>query len=130
MATAAGSVTSYSVQRVVTPHGLPCVNAFRHEPGHPEQSFIEVAPGGNTVRSYLDIEAGEATTVAELLAVATKVAGGPSRPSLPVTIDIDGMKLSFGCDLALAPAWREELLDLARYLSQPRPPEKLRANAC
>ncbi len=97
------------------------MNAFRRRPGQPEEVYVEVPPGGNAVRSYFDLEVPDDASLADVFAFVDRVAGGPSVASLPITVSAHEMTLTFSCDLALAPAWREELRDLARYLSLPTP---------
>lgn len=112
-------MSSYTAQRVVSARGLPGVNAFHREVGQPEAVYIEVPPGGNVVRSYLDVEAPAGTSLAELFAFIDEVCRGPSVQSLPMSVSARGFRLTFGCELALSPAWREELKDLSRFLALP-----------
>jgi hypothetical protein len=112
----------YTAQRVVSALGLPGVNAFCRTEGQPEAVYIEVPPGGNRVRSYLDVEAPNGAPLAALFAFVDEACRGTRVERLPMSVSAGGFTLTFGCEAALAPAWREELKDLSRYLSLPAVP--------
>ena len=119
-------MTFLTAQRVVSPAGATGVNAFRRSASAPpaedavvEAEYIEVSPGGNAVRSYLDIEAPSELSPEDIVRVVNEVAGSPQQLRLPISLERLGLHIHFGCEQSLETSWREELCDLARYLTRP-----------
>lgn len=79
--------------------------------------LIEVEPGGNRVRSYLDIVVPDQATVPQIDAVLDSFLHVPVPAALPATWRKGSAVARFACDEALAPVWERELgelLELAR----------------
>ncbi len=108
-----------TAQRVRSARGLSGVNAFRRELGGPERQYIEVPPGGNLVRSYLDVEAPDGTPIERVLLFVEAIASGPAVEKLPLTAAESGIRIEFCCEQALAATWRDELRELAVALARP-----------
>lgn len=85
------------------PAGIPEAN-----PGEPAHQRIEVQPGGNRVRSYLDVIAPDETPTSEILgAVQQFLVVVRDRP-LPWTATVGRCTIRFGIDIGLEPVWTEE----------------------
>lgn len=115
-----------TAQRVVSLRGQTGVNVFRRTASEPpaedavvEAEYIEVPPGGNTVHSYLDVEAPQGMSAEEVARVIDEVAGTGARLELPLRLERDGLSILFGCAVEIEARWRDELRDLARYLARP-----------
>ncbi len=119
-----------TAQRVVAPAGLVGINVYlyQHDSGQPwtpddldaleahatlTRHHFQVDPGGNRVRSYLDVFAPEGTTAAELLPWFRRLTRTSSSPSFPLTDKEGPAVLRFNLDLGLVPTWRDEFTDLA-----------------
>ena len=118
-----------SAQRVLSSHGIAGINTYVYR--HPEgawfpadleilegtatlvQQDLEVPPGGNAVRSYLDLFAAEGTDSSVFVAWAQEVRMGPDPVSFPVEIRKGDMMLRFGLVHGLVTTWRREFTDLA-----------------
>lgn len=119
-----------TAQRVVAASGLLGINVYlyRHdategwEPGDLsaletsavlERQEFQVEPGGNHVRSYLDIFVPESTSAASLLPWFRRLKRATVAPEFPL-VDREGAGvLRFNLDLGLVPTWRDEFSDLA-----------------
>lgn len=85
------------------PAGIP-----ESDPGEPANQRIAVPPGGNQVRSYLDVVAPDETPTSEVLsAVQQFVVAMRDRP-LPWKSTIGRCTIRFGIDLGLEQKWVEE----------------------
>ena len=109
----------YTAQRVRSARGLSGVNAFRRDRSGLERQYIEVPPGGNLVRSYLDVEAPEETPLERVLSFVEAISSGPAVETLPLNAEESGIRLEFCCEQALAATWRDELRELASALARP-----------
>ena len=119
-----------TAQRVVSPTGLVGINVYlyHHDARQPwtphdlgaleasarlKDQHFQVHPGGNKVRSYLDVFAPEGTPSTDLLPWFRRLTRTPSTPSFPL-VDREGEAvLRFNLDLGLVPTWRDEFSDLA-----------------
>lgn len=117
-----------SAQRVRSPQGLTGINCYvyRHAPGawkisdlaaleHAailEAQDFEVPPGGNDVRSYLDIFVPEGTSSTEIAGIAAAIRGGPNPSSFPAAFAFGAIVFRLGLVYGLVPSWRHELTDL------------------
>jgi hypothetical protein len=75
-------------------------------PGVITDDRIEVTPGGNRVRSYLDIVAPDGTHTDTL---ASAVLAVPAFTSFPVTWDAGNVRCRFGVEYGLAEDWEREM---------------------
>jgi hypothetical protein len=116
-----------TAQRVRSPTGHEDINAFCHlhgpydwdgaapeeiGPGELVSSVVRVEPGGNSVRSYLDIVAPDETPTSEIAsAVGPFVVRNAGCP-LPWTGNHGRCTFRFGLDLGLEHRWTEELTAL------------------
>lgn len=121
-----------SAQRVRTSQGVTGINryVYRHAPGVRntldltalEQAAVlhaqdfEVPPGGNDVRSYLDIFAPEGTSSVDIARAAVVIRGGPDPTSFPAMFFCDSIVFRLGLVFGLVPSWRNELTDLVSRL--------------
>lgn len=133
-----------TAHRVESPRGLTGINTFLHThgaafswPADPVQlpehnpgvlwwdNGPEVPPGGNRVRSYLDLLAPDDTPAAEVEAALTSLwlelvadeAGPPAaQGALPNPVDYrhGAVVLRFGVDLAMLPGRSLEMAELRR----------------
>ncbi len=118
-----------TAQRVVAPSGLVGINSYHYEhyadtpwttddltalesSASLAKSRFQVEPGGNRVRSYLDVFAPEGTTATELLPWFQRILRTPTPPSFPFVDREDQAVLRFNLDLGLVPTWRDEFADL------------------
>ncbi len=121
-----------SAQRVRSPHGVLGINryAYRHG-GHPwsvadlealehaaslVSQDLEVPPGGNEVRSFLDIFAPDGTSPVELARLAAAVRGGADPNLFPATFVFGTVVFRLGLVFGLVPSWRSEVTELATRL--------------
>ena len=121
-----------SAQRVRSTQGLTGINlyVYRHAAGAWDtanldaleqaaelvsQSF-EVPPGGNTVTSYLDIFAPEATHAAAIAKAAAAIRAGADPAAFPAVLTAGGIVFRLGLVFGLVPSWRNELTDLVSRL--------------
>jgi hypothetical protein len=118
-----------SAQRVLSRHGVSGVNAYayRHPPGTWSTADlsalentavlfvqdIEVPPGGNAVRSYLDIFAPDGAGPAAIAAWIQRLRTGPERGEFPIELREGDLALRFGLVFGLVSTWQRELTDLA-----------------
>jgi hypothetical protein len=85
------------------PAGIPESN-----PGEPANQSIAVPPGGNLVRSYLDVVAPDETSTWEILGAVQQFIVVMRGRHLPWNGTIGRCTIRFGIDLGLEPAWVEE----------------------
>lgn len=120
-------------QRVVKVGSKPLrtgINAFCYL--HPGQTWLEppdeigagelrnkdwdMPPGGNRIRSYLDILCPDNTSNTEISATvrdgALLLGDRPKPQAFPWAIDTRAIRFEFGVDGELAHVWREELVTL------------------
>lgn len=99
------------------PEGVPESN-----PGERANESVAVPPGGNRVRSYLDIIAPDETPTTEVVAAVRRflatVRGGP----LPCRETIGRCTFRFGLDLGLEPTWTGEFRALLEAALRVRVP--------
>lgn len=74
--------------------------------------LIEVEPGGNRVRSYLDVVVPDQATVPQIDAVLDSFLHVPVPGALPAVWRKGPAVARFACDEALAPVWARELGEL------------------
>jgi hypothetical protein len=116
-----------TAQRVVAvSSGDEGINAFHHRhaqqwngppptsipdtnPGKLVNRAIEVAPGGNSVRSYLDIIAPEATPWSDIREALVAVAANCATTPFPWSSVIGNIKILASMDPRLSPSWQSEL---------------------
>lgn len=120
-------MTFYTAQRVLSSSGLLGVNAFRRratvppaEEARVEARHIEVPMGGNEVLSYLDIAAPDGFSPGDIALALNDLISTTTPKGFPLELEHKGLRIAFGLNLGIEPQWREELRDLARYLSYPR----------
>jgi hypothetical protein len=117
-----------TAHRVVSPSGAQGFNAFYHvhntawtdtPPGSPEDNpgelvseHVEVALGGNRVRSYLDVLAPDDATPTELTHGFLRMVTEFRPDSLPATFAAGHCSVGFGMERSLAARWRGELHQL------------------
>lgn len=121
-----------SAQRVRSPHGVSGINRYAYRHGRQPWSVanlealehaatlvsqdLEVPPGGNEVRSFLDVFAPDGTSPVELARLAASVRGGPDPTSFPAVFTCGSVVFRLGLVFGLVPSWRNELTDLASRL--------------
>jgi hypothetical protein len=120
-----------SAQRVRSPQGLVGVNTYvyRHAAGRWSSDLarleadaelvaqqFEIPPGGNDVRSYLDVFAPEETPIAEIAQAATRIRSGADPASFPTVFHDGDLSLRFGLVAGLVPSWHTEWTDLISRL--------------
>ena len=116
-----------TAQRVRDPAGHEGTNAFYYcsgfdvwddfhrpprtpdqDPGVLQNRIIALAPGGNRVRSYLDVVADDSAHAATLRRAFARADGRVRPAQLPFSHEEPGCWFRFGAEQALAPAWRQE----------------------
>ena len=75
-------------------------------------SQVEVPPPGNRVRSYLEIVAPDDTPTHDIERSVADSIDLFADQRLPLHVEYGGTNYEFNAELALAPAWRRELLVL------------------
>ena len=117
-----------TAQRVRSPHGDVGINryAWRHpdgaqiddldiaaSQGELTQRVYEVAPGNNTVLSFLDVYAPDDTNMSDVVDWLAGVARGPEPERFPYVLGEGSFMLRFGLGFGLVATWRDELRHLA-----------------
>ena len=97
--------------------GIPDVN-----PGERVNERVEVQPGGNHVRSYLDIIAPDETPTSEILAAGPQLIGAFLGQELPWEGTIGRCTFRFNLELDLVDQWAEEFQELLVAALQVRVP--------
>jgi hypothetical protein len=97
------------------PAGIPESN-----PGEPANQSIAVQPGGNRVRSYLDVVAPDETPTSEILAAVQQFVSVMRENPLPWKSTIGRCTIRFGLDLGLEQVWFEEFQRLVEAAMQVR----------
>lgn len=82
------------------------------EEGTLQVRLIEVKPGGNRVRSYLDVIVPDQATVPQVDAALDSFLHVPIPTALPATWRKGAAAARFACDESLAPVWGRELAEL------------------
>jgi hypothetical protein len=118
-----------SAQRVLSRQGVSGVNAYAYR--HPAGTWstadlttlessavlvmqdLEVPPGGNAVRSYVDIFAPDGAGPAEIAAWVQRLRTGPEHGEFPIELREGDLALRFGLVFGLVSTWQRELTDLA-----------------
>lgn len=121
-----------SAQRVVTPYGAEGINAFKY--AHPDVQLwpyedatvllgrtrihrvghhLALPPGGNRVRSYVDLVVPPEITVDDITACLQAFIDLPVLPNTPINFPGLGCGVRFAVELALWPTWKTEFLELA-----------------
>ena len=130
-----------TAQRVRASDGAEGVNGYlyRHGPGFPwpadptpladedpgtlEAREEAVPPGGNRVRSYLDVLASDATEMAEIRGVFETFRQNLQEFPNPAVFRMGGVTLRYGVEIALEDRWNEALEELetavGRLLDRP-----------
>ncbi len=122
----------FSAQRVLTPYGAQGVNAYRYVhvttsewpfadpksmlgevPLQLEQHHLVVPPGGNRVRSYVEIAAPPGVSVAAVSACVHLLAAEEAPPSEPIEFPAYGCAIRYVAETELGLAWPADFLDLA-----------------
>ena len=85
------------------PGGIPEQN-----PGERANQHVTVPPGGNRVRSYLDIIAPDETPTREVLASLGPFVAAAREQGLPWAATVGRCTFRFGVDGNLAAAWAAE----------------------
>ena len=125
-----------TAQRVLSARGEQGVNTFVYEhgaidwPEHPTSLLddpqgilttrsIQVHPGGNQVRSYLDIVTPDRPTPFRLQALwnAIRDGYGPSTNRLPATLPLGESACRLNMELGLATLWEKELAVLLQRVA-------------
>ncbi len=118
-----------TAQRVLSPSGQEGVNAFCHlhgpydwieppdgipdtNPGECVNERIAVAPGGNRVRSYLDIIAPDDTATSEILATVRHFLAHVQESPLPWVETVGRCTFRFGLELGIEEQWTVEFVML------------------
>lgn len=99
------------------PAGIPDVI-----PGMRVNEIVRIAPGGNRVRSYLDIVAPDETPTAEILAAVRRFVAVVRAGPLPWAATVGRCTFRFGLDLGLEQQWAAEfqqLLEAALSIRSP-----------
>ncbi|QSQ19251.1 hypothetical protein JY651_28365 [Pyxidicoccus parkwayensis] len=106
-----------------TPHagsidwGRPSVEAVAEQtPGVLSESDCDIPPGGNTVRSYLDVVARDGTPVEMLGAALDAFERQLSEARLPFTHHFNQVGIRFGAVMELEPERVEEFQSLRNRL--------------
>ena len=81
-------------------------------PGRRAYEFITVTPGGNRVRSYLDIITPDQTPTSEILATVDEFVRGVREQPLPWVQTIGRCTFRFGLDHGLEDRWGDEFREL------------------
>jgi len=85
------------------PPGIP-----ENNPGQRVNQSIQVSPGGNRVRSYLDIIAPDETPTTEILAAVPRFLESVRATPLPWSGRIGRCTFRFGIELGLLSQWPAE----------------------
>ena len=122
-----------TAQRVRAPDGRQGINAYLHwhgKGGHTGPSWRDTAgrhlgvpsaihgpieqvpPGGNSVRSYLDIFAPDGATPTEVTGALLQLLANLEPKSLPARGSVGRVQFEFGMERALAGAWKAEVQHL------------------
>ena len=116
-------------QRVRAPAGREGINAFCYHhgprvwldrapaevvetPGRLMNAHVEVPPPGNRVRSFLDITTPDTTPNAQVENDVSSCIDLVEDNPFPLDMHSGDTTFQFNLELALAPAWRRELLVL------------------
>lgn len=97
------------------PDGIPESN-----PGEPANQIIAVSPGGNDVRSYLDVVAPDETPTSEILAAVHQFVLAMRGRPLPWKATIGRCTIQFGLDLGLESMLVDEFRSLLGAAMQVR----------
>jgi len=129
-----------TAQRVQNPAGLEGINAFCNlhgpydwfgeppagipdtNPGMRVNDNVIVPPGGNRVRSYLDIVAPDETPTTEILAAVRRFVMAVRTDSLPWAATVGRCTFRFGLDLGLEQQWATEFQELLEAALRVRSP--------
>jgi hypothetical protein len=84
---------------------------------------IQIAPGGNSVLSYLDILAPDDTPSSTIGRVIMDSIDLLREQPLPLVVQSEEVRFELNVDSSLAPAWRRELVTLLRAALAVRTPE-------
>lgn len=84
-------------------------------PGQLVNQHIEVRPPGNRVRSFIDILTPDATPTIQVERDVTSVVDLIEDRPFPLDMHSGDSTFQFNLELALAPAWRRELLTLLHH---------------
>ncbi|HKY34432.1 MAG TPA: hypothetical protein VJN18_00720 [Polyangiaceae bacterium] len=99
------------------PTGIPDIN-----PGTRVNDSVVVPPGGNRVRSYLDIVAPDETPTAEVIAAVRRFVLAVRADSLPWAATVGRCTFRFGLDLGLEQQWAAEFQQLLEAALRVRSP--------
>jgi len=120
-----------SAQRVRSARGVVGVNLYEYRHVAPGWSIdldvlehdaelmrqeFEIPPGGNDVRSYLDVFAPEGTNALEIARAVAAARSGTDPSAFPALFHEGDVTLRLGLVFGLVPTWRSELTDLAARL--------------
>jgi hypothetical protein len=111
-------------QRVQSSQGQEGINAFCYlhgpigwsegpppdlPPGKLANSRMEVPPPGNRIRSFLEVRTPDVTPSRQVLRAVIDSIDPFQNKSFPLDVLSGDVSFQFDLDLALAPAWRQEL---------------------
>lgn len=99
------------------PPGIPDEN-----PGERVNEHVRVPPGGNRVRSYLDIVAPDETPTTEILASIPRFLSALRQTPLPWVATVGRCTFRFGLELGLEGRWASEFRTLLEAAVRVRVP--------
>lgn len=82
------------------------------DPGTLQLRMVELDPGGNRVRSYLDVVIPDQATRAQVEAALDVLERAPRPDAVPALIHVGGGAARISMDAGLAPIWQEEVAEL------------------
>lgn len=87
------------------------LNLFLPEnnPGTLLDDMILLSPGGNTVRSYLDIVAPDNTAISTILKSFNELLSGQAPDRFPFVCVVSNVWYRFGIEIGIIPAWQQEI---------------------
>lgn len=85
-------------------------------PGDLQVRLLEVDPGGNPVRSFLDVVVPDQSTRAHLETVLAMAERMRQPEAFPVTLRVANAAIRLHLDTSLVPVWQEELADLTEHV--------------
>lgn len=114
----AGSVNA--LQRATTSSSTWIRGLASWNPGEPANQSVELTPGGNRVRSYLDIVAPDETPTSEILGAVQHFVAAMREQPLPWGLTVGRCTIRFGLELGLEQHWAEEFRRLVEAAMQVR----------
>ena len=84
------------------------------DPGTLQLRMVELDPGGNRVRSYLDLVIADQATRAQVEVALDILQRAPRPDAVPALVHAGGGAARISMDAGLAPIWQEEVAELVQ----------------